>query len=119
MKKRTAAISLLLVVFIATINESYAQTISACVSTSSGNLRIVSSSTDCKKTENFISWNQQGPQSPRVVIKDGDGQEIGRLISIGMLTNDYGGAFNGYFVLNDYGYIMPNPDKPEPNRKMV
>jgi hypothetical protein len=36
-----------------------------------------------------------------------------------MLTNDYGGAFNGYFVLNDYGYIMPNPDKPEPNRKMV
>src|SRR5207249_834764 len=39
-----------------------AQTISACVSTSTGALRIVTAGTACKKGEAVLSWNQQGPQ---------------------------------------------------------
>lgn len=36
--------------------------ITACVAANSGNLRIVSTASDCKANETATSWNQQGPQ---------------------------------------------------------
>lgn len=36
--------------------------ITACVEENSGNVRIVSSASDCKRSETSTSWNQQGPQ---------------------------------------------------------
>jgi hypothetical protein len=37
----------------------------ACINKSSGSIRIVTSSTSCKKNETKISWNQIGPQGPQ------------------------------------------------------
>ncbi len=36
--------------------------ISGCYSQKNGKLRIISNPSECKKTENFIQWNVQGPQ---------------------------------------------------------
>jgi len=40
-------------------------TIFGCVNDSTGAVRIVSSSTTCKATENKIHWNQVGPRGPQ------------------------------------------------------
>lgn len=36
--------------------------VTACVAEGSGNVRIVSSASDCRSNETTTSWNQQGPQ---------------------------------------------------------
>jgi hypothetical protein len=44
------------------INSAVADIINACVHRTNGKVRIVSGPGDCKKTEHFQSWNEQGPQ---------------------------------------------------------
>lgn len=46
---------------------SYGQniTIYGCITKSSGQIRIVSTATQCKSNEASISWNQTGPQGPQ------------------------------------------------------
>ena len=39
-------------------------TIHACYNNTNGNLRLVSSASDCREHETAISWNEQGPQGP-------------------------------------------------------
>src|ERR1043166_749679 len=39
-------------------------TIQACYNNTNGNLRLVSSASDCREHETAISWNEQGPQGP-------------------------------------------------------
>ena len=41
-----------------------AQVIMACVSSSSGTLRIIASQIDCKSNDRLLQWNVAGPQGP-------------------------------------------------------
>jgi len=65
MKKLLIVIGLVIAVLIATITQSSAQLIiNGCSNKINGALRIVTTSSDCKNSESFISWNQQGIQGP-------------------------------------------------------
>ena len=48
-----------------TANQSSAQTIHGCIKKSNGGLRVVSDSSQCKKTETPLSWNQGGSLGPK------------------------------------------------------
>jgi len=65
MNKLLIAMSLILVVLVAAINESSAQIIYGCSSKRNGALRIVANSNQCTRSETLISWNQTGPVGPQ------------------------------------------------------
>lgn len=47
------------------IAQTGSSVITACVAENSGNVRIVSSASDCRPNEATTTWNQQGPQGPQ------------------------------------------------------
>jgi len=63
MKKISFAASLVVAMLMIT-TVSMADIINACYSNRNGTLRIVSSTTQCTKSEQPISWNQTGPVGP-------------------------------------------------------
>jgi hypothetical protein len=58
-------VSMILALLVVTgISESFAGEIHACITKSTGNIRIVSTPGQCKSNEAPISWNQAGPAGP-------------------------------------------------------
>ena len=47
---------------LANADESAPTLIHSCVNPASGEMKIVSGPSDCAKNEQYLSWNQQGPQ---------------------------------------------------------
>jgi hypothetical protein len=62
MKKMIVMVGTILPLYAIMVFPSYAQVINACYQRTNGNLRIVSSSTDCRSSEVAISWNIVGPE---------------------------------------------------------
>jgi len=57
MKKLLVVSGLVLVVFIAAVSETSAQTIYSCYNTKSGAMRYVTGPNACKRTEHLLSWS--------------------------------------------------------------
>lgn len=64
MKKVNVVIGIVILVLVGTTYQCLAQSIINACYDKKGNLRIVTDSSDCRKNETFISWNQAGIQGP-------------------------------------------------------
>ena len=67
LSNRFVVVIVLAIVLVGGVTWAFAldgNTIYACVNNSSGEIKIVGSSDDCKKNETSSSWNIVGPQGP-------------------------------------------------------
>jgi hypothetical protein len=65
MRKLLVIIGVVSVLATVTVTQSAAQTIYGCIKKSNGALRVVGDSSQCKKSEAPLSWNQGGSQGPK------------------------------------------------------
>ncbi|MEI2644219.1 MAG: hypothetical protein V9G10_18445 [Candidatus Nanopelagicales bacterium] len=95
-----------------------AATVKACVKKKSGEVRILTKKKKCKAGWKKISWNQkgatgnpgpQGNQGPAPVVKDGNGNVLGKLLGLypAGITILFVEINGGIFLYTSNGQVLP------------